>query len=83
MDTRIAEHQKAFDNYFESLQRGAGSWALSCEDRERMKHLLKNAFYSGSKFGAYKCRDMVSQRALAKSPTDEAIFKIERFFELD
>lgn len=82
MDTRIKEHQKAFDNYFESLELGTGNFALRSEERERMKFFLKNAFHSGAKAGAYKCREMVAQCALAKSPTDEAIMKIERFFEL-
>lgn len=83
MDSRIKEHQKGFDNYFESLERGTGNFALSNADRERMKFYLKNAFHSGAKSGAYKCREMVSQCALAKSPTDEAVMRIERFFELD
>ncbi len=83
MDTRIIDHQKAFNNYFETLACGAGRWALRSEERERMKHLLRNAFYSGSKAGAYKCRELVSQCALTKSPSDEATLKIDRFFELD
>lgn len=83
MDNRIKEHQDAFDNYFESVERGTGNFFLSDADRDRMKFYLKNAFHSGAKAGAYKCRQIVSQCALAKSPSDEAAFKIERFFELD